>query len=293
MNSMTGYGNGAASLDGSSLTLEIKAVNGKQRDIRCNLPPDFSVAEGALLTLLGKTIARGSIAVSAKFEPSADLKKAGLVIDTALAVAAVDKLRQTAAEVDISPELNLADLLVLPGFISIKNASIPPETAENLLLVAAEKAVLMFNRSRAAEGVHLQADLSAHYRHLDQLLRAMGNRQDDVLQRYRDRLLERIKLLEVEVKLDDERLAKEVAFAAQRSDIAEELARLTSHLQNFQKLLMTPDEPVGRQLQFVCQEIHREINTLGSKTSETDTAKDSIKFKTTLERIKEQIANVE
>lgn len=290
---MTGYGSGTAICDGSSLTLEIKSVNGKQRDIRCNLPVEFAAAESELLALTHDYVARGSVSIAAKFTPSPELKKTGLHVDADLAETAVAKLREVAAQTGMEDTISLADLLNLPGFISTRDTCLDAATARQLLLTAGQEALLAFDEGRRAEGGDLRADLNGHCAHLETLLASMRARQDDVLRRYRDRLLDRIRLLEVEVKLDDERLAKEVAFAAQRSDIAEELSRLDSHLKTFRQLLGTGDEPVGRQLQFVCQEIHREINTLGSKTSETDTAKEGIKFKTTLEKIREQIANVE
>ncbi|MDT8389647.1 MAG: YicC/YloC family endoribonuclease [Lentisphaeria bacterium] len=293
MKSMTGYGSGTATCDGSSLTLEIKSVNGKQRDIRCNLPTEFAAAEAELLVLIHEHVARGSVLVSATFTPSPELRKSGLRVDAELAEAVVAKLRAVAARTGIDTTLSVADLLNVPGFISVRDTCLDADTARHLLLAAGQEALLAFDEGRRAEGGDLRADLNGHCAHLETLLASMRDRQDDVLRRYRDRLLDRVRLLEVEVTLDDERLAKEVAFAAQRSDIAEELSRLDSHLKTFRQLLGTGDEPVGRQLQFVCQEIHREINTLGSKTSETDTAKEGIQFKTTLEKIREQIANVE
>ena len=293
MKSMTGYGSGTATCDGSSLTLEIKSVNGKNRDIRCNLPAEFAAAEAELLALTHDYVARGSVSISASFIPSPELKKTGLRVDTDLAESAVAKLREVAAQTGLDDTVSLADLLNLPGFISACDTFLDADTARKLLMAAGRGALLAFDEGRRAEGADLRADLNGHCAHLETLLASMRARQDDVLRRYRDRLLERIRLLEVEVKLDDERLAKEVAFAAQRSDIAEELARLDSHLKTFRELLGNGGEPVGRPLQFVCQEIHREINTLGSKTSETDTAKECIQFKTTLEKIREQIANVE
>lgn len=293
MKSMTGYGSGTATVEGSSLTLEMRAVNGKQRDIRCSLPPALAGAEAKLLSLLTGTIARGSISVSAQFTPSADLKQAGLRIDADLAASAAGRLRKLAETAGLTAEVSVSDLLSLPGIVSVESGRIPCEVADKLVLTAGEIALENFDASRLREGTHLQTDLASLHGELELLLTAMDSRQDDVLTHYRDRLLERIRLLDVDVKLDDERLAKEVAFAAQRSDVAEELTRLKAHLHSFSDLISADAEPVGRQLQFVCQEIHREINTLCSKASETATAQEGIQFKTILEKVREQIANVE
>jgi uncharacterized protein (TIGR00255 family) len=210
-----------------------------------------------------------------------------------LAEAAVRQLRGMAEATGLEAAIQLRDVLLLPGVCRVETAPVPEETATRLVTAAGREALAEFDKSRLAEGAHLANSLAGNIAELTGLLDSMAARQDEVLQRYRDRLLERIGLLEVEVKLDDERLAKEVAFAAQRSDVAEELTRIDSHLNQFRQLCAAGDQPVGRQLQFICQEIHREINTLCSKASETATAREGIHFKTILEKVREQIANVE
>lgn len=293
MKSMTGYGSGSAAREGSSLLLEIRSVNHKQRDIRCTLPGDLAAAESELQAFLGRRIQRGAVSVTVKFQPSAELKGSSLNIDAQLLAQAAGKLRRIAAELGVPDSFDLNTLLALPGMVSVSGTSVPPEMALAMILEAAEKACTIYDGDRMREGEHLRADLAAHGAAMEELLRSMSEKQDEMLVHYRDRLVERIRVLDVEVRLDDERLAKEVAFAAQRSDISEELTRLLAHLQQFASLLGKTDEAVGRTLQFLCQEIHREINTLCSKASETAVARAGIQFKTILEKVREQIANVE
>lgn len=257
------------------------------------MPPELGAAEAPLTSLLSDTITRGTVNVTVRLQLSPELKTASLQIDEELAAATVGKLRHLAERTGVSPELRLGEVIGLPGVVSIETSPALDETGRETVLAAAQAALANHSEARRAEGRHLQKHLRDFHRQLVELLGSMSARQDDVLRHHRDRLLARIEMLDVRLKLDDERLAKEVAFAAQKSDISEELARLEGHLKTFAELIDREGDPVGRQLQFVCQEIQREINTLCSKAAETETAGEGIQFKTVLEKVREQIANIE
>ncbi len=293
MKSMTGYGRGQATCDGSSLTVEIRAVNHKQRDLRLLLPPELAVAEAEAQKLLDGRIARGAVTVAFSFSPAPALRASRLRIDEELATSVATQLGDLATRLGLAATLSAGNLLSIPGILAVAPTCVPEACAHTLVAAALADALAAFDASRQAEGTHLQLDLQANLNQLEALLADIARRQDEVLVHYRDRLLARIRLLDLELKLDDERLAREVAFVAQRADIAEEVTRLNSHLAQFRDLLATSTTPVGRELQFVCQEIHREINTLGSKTNETAIARNVIDFKTILDKLREQIANVE
>ena len=293
MKSMTGFGRGAASRNGVSLIVEIASVNHKKRDLRIRLPEELAPFEPQLWTALSNEIERGAVTITVSLDLGPELRAAQYAIYAEAAAAAVQALRAIARRHGLSEEIRLADLLLVPGIVSTNRNVLPADTAGALLQEATALALTEFHRVREREGTALRADLHTRCRKLRDLLQSMEARKDGALRHYRDRLRERIRQLEVEIPLDDERLVKEVAFAAQKSDVNEELVRLASHLDQLDRPLEGQGQAVGLHLQFLCQEIQREINTLGAKTAETEIAAATLEFKAELERLREQAANVE
>ena len=294
MKSMTGFGRGAASRDGVSLLVEITAVNHKRRDLRIRLPEELGDCEPQLWNLLSGAIERGSVTAAVTLDLGPELRAAQYTIDAEAAGAVIHSLRAIARRHGLGEDLRLADLLAVPGVVSTNRNLVPPETAAALVAEATAAALDDLNRARDIEGAALRDDLHARCRRLRDLLHNMEARKDGALRHHRDRLRERIRQLGVELPLDDERLVKEVAFAAQKSDVNEELVRLDSHLDQLDRHLdNSQGQPVGLHLQFLCQELQREIGTLGAKTAETDIAAATLEFKAELERLREQAANVE
>jgi uncharacterized protein (TIGR00255 family) len=204
-----------------------------------------------------------------------------------------EQLRDVARRSGMADELRLADVLAIPGVVVCEEQTAPLELLGRLATEAIREALTNLVCARRREGGVLREDLLARCAVLERIATDIEARKDEALCHYRQRLQERIGLLGIELAFDDERLAKEVAFAAQKCDITEETVRLRAHLQQFHDLVEKGGEEIGRHLQFLCQELQREINTLNAKTSETGIANLGISFKTELERVREQICNVE
>jgi uncharacterized protein (TIGR00255 family) len=293
MKSMTGFGRACAAADGNSVTIDISAVNHKNRDLRFSLPPELGFLEPQLKNQICAAIERGSINLTATYELAPEAQRQQIQVNIPAVEYIAQHLREVARNAGIQDDLRIGDLLAMPDIVAVHPQRLPRENIANLARKALTEALSQLSKVRQREGKYLQKDLQTRTQILENVLAQVEAGKDDVLKAYRQRLLERIKLLDVDVKLDDERLAKEVAFAAQKSDITEETIRLRAHLEQLSHLLQGSDAGVGRQLQFLCQEIQREINTLAAKTRETNVAALAIEFKAELERIREQICNVE
>ena len=295
MKSMTGYGCGKASDQNSAVTVEISTVNHKGLDFRFNVPPELDVFQPLLKREIQASISRGTVHVTVNHELTADQKAASLTIDRNLVARLVQQLKALQQDFpELNGNVNVGKLLDVPGVISYNEMPLPRAQLEPLIEGAVRDAAANLDKARAEEGRALARDLACHCDRLSDLVDVMSGKQDEIVQSYRARLHERIRLLEVELTLDDERLAREVAFAAQKSDINEELVRLRSHLDRFRECLSRDgDEPPGREMFFLCQEMHREINTLGAKARDTTIANDAVEFKKEEDKLKEQVQNVE
>lgn len=292
MRSMTGFGRGSASRDGHRVMIDISAVNSrKQVDVRVNLAREFAFLEPDLIKAVRANLTRGSLSLTVNCELAAEYRRQRIQIDADLAAGIVRQLRQLGSELQIDGELRLGDLLQIPGLI----AETAPEPLPQLVETAMEalrNALAALDTMQRREGESLGRDLAARQQRLCTLLDGIRAGADQVLVQCRDRLRDRIRLLELELKLDDERLAREVAFLAERADVSEEIVRLQSHLDRVRELLAADDAP-GRALEFLCQEMGREINTLCAKTPDTTAAAAALEFKTELGRVREQVQNIE
>ncbi|MFO7821150.1 MAG: YicC/YloC family endoribonuclease [Lentisphaeria bacterium] len=293
IHSMTGYGSGRASKGATSVAIEISAVNHKQRDFRFSLPPEVGFLEAQLKSELSTTIIRGSVTVTLSYELAPEYRAEKVEIDRDLAGHIIKEFAVLKSEHQLGGELSLADLAAVPGVIREREDVMPKEILTELALQALQIAVAQLDDIRSKEGEAIQEDLEHRVEILQKCVDAIETGRDETLESYREHLMERIKELGIDVDLNDERLLKEVAFVAQKADITEELVRLRSHLTQFRDFLASNEPGCGRQLQFVAQEMLREINTLGSKTRQTSVSREAITFKAELDRIREQVANVE
>jgi uncharacterized protein (TIGR00255 family) len=221
------------------------------------------------------------------------LEKAGhLTVDVELARTYARLLRNLQEELGLGGDLRLEVLLTFRDIFTIKEDEESKERSWRVLSTALDGAVIESLRMRAEEGANIAADLSKRLQRLDELTEEIEVRAPFVVQEAKDRLRERIQVLLGEVPMDEGRLAQEAALLADRSDITEEVVRLRSHMQQFRDQLAA-DGPRGRQLEFLLQEMHREVNTVGSKADDPVICQRVIQVKTELERIREQVQNVE
>ena len=292
MRSMTGFGRGTAEQDGNQVAVEISAVNSrKQTDIRFAMPRELGALEAKLRKRLQDAVHRGSLTVLVTYETNADNRRNRVHIDSELGMHLVGTLKQLAQDTGISDDIRVSDLLLMPGLVS-ESLAIPLGELERPALEALDKAIADLHRMQSVEGEALRLDFADRHTRLQQLVTDVDEAAPQVVAHYRDALRNRIEALGVEVNLNDERLAKEVAFMAERSDVTEEAVRLRSHLEQFRERIEA-DEPVGRVLEFLCQEMSREASTICAKGGDCRTAEIGLQLKTELARIREQVMNVE
>jgi len=292
MNSMTGFGRGLAEHDGMAVVVEVAAVNSrKQTDIRVVMPRELSALEPMLKQRVQERVSRGTLSVTLQYSLAPEQRADSFAIDVAFATAVVRRLREVAAATGLEPRLSLSDLLQVPGILS-PSATGPAEAIRDLAMEALDDALDGLRSMQRAEGEKLCHDLTNRMVTIRDRVETVALRADEALVQHRDRLRQRIALLGVNLPLDDERLAREVAFYAEKADITEEVVRLRSHTDRFGDLL-EEDRDVGRELEFLCQEMSREASTVAAKTTETVIAEVVVGIKAELARVREQVLNVE
>lgn len=289
-NSMTGFGSGTANGDGFVVTVELSSVNRKQLDLSVSLPSAYNALEGVCKDVLKDAFLRGRINCKVQLQQLADSNTSREIPEEFLDY--LNGLRQTAAKLGIVDDITLSTIVKSPVLANMLNVSIKAEEVEPVLREATKQAAVALQQMRETEGAALAKDLLARVAELEQCRTAIVKLAPTVPQLYKEQLIKRLKELEVEVAVDDASLARELALFADRCDISEEYTRLATHFAHFAKLLDAP-EPAGRKLDFLCQEMNREINTIGSKANNSDISIIVIDMKSKLEAIREQVQNLE
>jgi len=288
---MTAFGRGEAEADGFRFTVEVRSVNHRFCDIQVKLPRRYSHFEEEIRKRVVSSFARGRIEVSVTADEALE-KAEHLAVDLELTKTYVRLLRSLQEELGLGGDIRLEALLTFRDIFTVKEDEATHGRAWAVLAEALNGAMTASVRMRAEEGGAIAADFLQRLRHLDELVGEIEARAPVVTQEARHRIRERIQVLLGDVPLDEARLAQEAAILADKNDITEELVRLRSHLQQFRGQCQA-DGPRGRQLEFVLQEIHREINTVGSKANDLVVAQLVIQAKAELERVREQVQNVE
>jgi len=289
---MTGFGRAECQDGDYSYKAEIRSVNNRFIEITTRLPKAFLDIELPLKKLIKSHCARGSINVTITLANSnGNSGEWEVKPNLPLAIQYVEALREIQTSLGLEGQVHIDSLVGLRDIFKIEPVAIDP-AKESLLLNMAESALASLQKMREEEGQHLQKDLSERIDSIEKHAGQIAKRQPVVIQEYKARLKEKIKLLNDGVEIDESRLAQEAAILADRCDITEEITRFSSHLNQFRKLFESK-EPIGRKLEFITQEINREVNTMGSKSSDTQVANLVIEIKSTLEKIREQLANIE
>jgi uncharacterized protein (TIGR00255 family) len=288
--SMTGFGSAAALAEGMRVAVELSSVNRKQLDVVLRLPPQISALESRAQKIIQEHISRGRVSGNVQLESANG--GAMVQIDQARAEEAVKQLRRAAKKLHLADDLSASMLLQIPGLLKMQSGEQDPDEIFPCLEKALTAALKKLNAMRLREGRALEADLLARLKLLEVMLGKIAVFVPETASRYRKKLLQGLENAGLENVAADERIIKEIALFAERSDISEEITRLASHLQQFKKMLRG-SEPSGRPLDFLAQELFREINTIGSKANDLKITEQVVQFKTELERIREQIQNVE
>lgn len=288
---MTGFGSGQATKAGESLAVELKSVNHKFCEVKVRLPRELGGLDALVQKAVKDRVARGAVEVSVR---RAARTGTGLVpqADLGLAKEYRRAWSELAAALGVPDEVRLRDIALLPNVIRAEEPQVNLDDATGALEQALALALDGLTAMRGKEGDSLKADLSARLALVSATVAELVGLAPKAVEEYRARLAEKIAELAKGVTVDPQRLAQEVAFFAERTDVAEEMTRLHSHLAQFQALL-SAKEPVGRKMDFLVQEMHREVNTTGSKSQHPEISSRIVALKAELERIREQVQNVE
>lgn len=293
LQSMTGFGRAQVQSPAGQFTVELQTVNNRFQDVSVSLPRELNPFESALRALLKQEISRGKIDCRIRYQPG----EAGLPqvnINTSIAKQYVERL-EALRELGAGGELTIQVLTALPGVLEIKAAELDEGALWETLQGVVTQAIAALQGERRREGQALGEHLHEMLLQMRAMVEEADGAKEDVVARYRERLTARVAELEASIKtqLEPGRLEMEIALYADRADVNEELVRLRTHLDRFESLILNKEGALaGKNLDFLTQELVREVNTLGSKVRETRVTGLILEMKSVIERIKEQIMNI-
>lgn len=290
MQSMTGYGRCQLERDGREMTVEVKSVNHRFLDISYRLARHLTFLDDALRKGVSARLSRGHVDVFVNYENHrADARE--VRVDTALAVAYQSALRELSQALHMEGQISVQDYARLPDVLTVQEKEEDQQAVRELFEKALNGALDALIDMRAQEGEHMCADILEKVGSIEAIQAQIALRAPGVVVDYRDRLRERLSALN-EGELDEARLLTEIALFADRAAIDEELVRLLSHTAQI-RATVRMNEPVGRRLDFLVQELNREVNTIGSKAMDADIAQCVVQAKGEIEKLREQVQNIE
>ena len=288
--SMTGFGRAKAESDFFSVNVEIKTVNHRFCEMNIRMPRQLLKIEDRLKKKLSQYIRRGRVEVYVSLEGEGSVTRK-VHVDWKLLDEYSQIIKQVREKYNVEGTVTLQDLLSRSELLHIEESEIGNDELEKLVLEATEEAANLLKQMRLAEGDELKKDLLAILSHIEINVMELQKFAPLVVQSYKERLTKRMEEF-VNGQLDETRILTEVAVFADKADISEEITRLKSHIQQFLHTLQSM-EPIGRKLDFIVQEMNREANTIGSKANDSNIAKQVVDIKSLLEKLKEQVQNIE
>ena len=289
--SMTGFGRAKLTIDGLDVTVEIKSVNHRYFEFTSRLPRGCNFLEEKLKSFCAQYITRGKVEASVMIDDCGE-DNTEVEVNSAYAEALVSKLNKTAEELHIENDVKMSSLILLPDFLNVKKRTLPEETVTAAVLKAAEEAVCGFVEMRETEGARLKGDINGRTDFILKQVKFIDERSPKTVAAYRERLEKKIKELLGDKTVDEQRLLTETAIFADKVAVAEETVRLKSHITQLNDLL-NAGGAVGRKLDFIVQEMNRETNTIGSKAQDAEITRAVVDIKSEIEKIREQIQNIE
>jgi uncharacterized protein (TIGR00255 family) len=289
--SMTGFGRASGAFEGETLTVEISTVNHRFFECTIKLPPAWSLLEARVRDLLKERLARGKVFCAIRRDRATGAK-APVRCDVQVAEEYIRASRELVGLMNSTERLTLATLMQMEGVFSQEEAEPDMERIAETLASVTSAAIDQLEAARRTEGLALAADLRERFGAIRDAVAEVETRVPELNAAYEARLKERVAELSVDAKVSEERLALEVAMLAEKTDVNEEIVRIKAHLDHAAQLLEQP-EPVGRELGFLSQEFQREINTLGSKMRDLGVTREVIRMKGELEKVREQLNNIE
>jgi uncharacterized protein (TIGR00255 family) len=291
LKSMTGFGAGRARVRDEEFSVELRSLNHKFCEVKARLPRELAALESVLVKQVKDRLARGSVEVFIKRQ-TATAAGTVPVVDIGLAREYARAYRQVAEALGMMAEVSWTQVANQPGVMRLEERGMDVEAATQAVQEALAQAIGALEQMRQVEGEAIRADLEARLGLIERWSHEVAQLAPRSVEEYRQRLAERVAELARGISVDEQRLAQEVAVFAERTDIAEEMTRLASHLEQFRQL-MAGSEPSGRRMDFLVQEMHREVNTTGSKSQHAEISSRVVSMKAEVERIREQVQNVE
>ena len=289
--SMTGYGSAKGSVEGQEITVELKSVNNRYLDCSVRLPRNFLFAEDTVKQAVSAGISRGKVDVFVSAQASQD---SGTVVSVneGLARGYHDAVARIAETLGLESGLNAFSLARFPDVLTVERRELDKDKAAAALSDITAKAVEEFNAMREREGERLRRDMLGKLETIEGLVSVVEERSPQTVKEYRERLEARLRDILADRSLDEQRVITEAAIFADRTAVDEETVRLRSHIAQFRTML-EEGSPIGRKMDFLVQEFNRESNTIGSKCSDASLAKVVVDLKSEIEKIREQLQNVE
>lgn len=289
--SMTGYGSAKGSVEGQEITVELKSVNNRYLDCSVRLPRNFLFAEDTVKQAVSAGVSRGKVDVFVSAQASQD---SGTVVSVneELARGYRDAVARIAETLGLESGLNAFSLARFPDVLTVERRELNKDKAAAVLSEITAKAVEEFNAMREREGERLRRDMLGKLETIEGLVSVVEERSPQTVKEYRERLEARLRDILADRSLDEQRVITEAAIFADRTAVDEETVRLRSHIAQFRTML-EEGSPIGRKMDFLVQEFNRESNTIGSKCSDASLAKVVVDLKSEIEKIREQLQNVE
>ena len=291
LKSMTGFGRSEQQNGDFACTVEIRSVNNRYIEINTRLPKYLTSLELAIKKLIKSRCSRGSFDLNVTLQSNEGGTDQAIKPNLNLAAQYYEAFQEIKKKLNLEGEIKIDAVFGLKDILKVEPLTLD-DSQVAMILDTVDQALGSLNQMRREEGKNLQDDILGRLESVAQQTRSLQERQPVVIQEHQNRLLEKVKTLSNGIELDPARLAQEVALMADRCDISEEITRLESHLGQF-NVLTQSDDPLGRKLEFLIQEINREINTIGSKSADYQISQAVIEIKSLLEKVREQIQNIE
>ncbi len=289
--SMTGFGRGNAVLNGRDITVEIKAVNHRYYELTCKLPRSMNYCEERLKTLLNGRITRGKTELSVQIQSVGEVSEQ-IAVNKDIVRQYIEALRGIKDELGLLDDLTLSNVMRIPDAFTVVKAETDEEQLWEDLKTVTETALTNFVKMRENEGNRMKADLLQRLSTIEKWVDIIDERSPKIVEDYRKRLYDRMTEVLQGKEIDESRILLEAGIFADKTAVSEETVRLRSHIAQFREMLES-GEPVGRKLDFLVQEMNRETNTIGSKVQDIEVTKIVVDQKSEIEKIREQIQNIE
>lgn len=291
LRSMTGFGRERAAFEEREILVEIRSVNHRFYEFTARTPRAYGYLDEKLKSLLGGKITRGKVEVSVYIYNKEGVN-ADITVNKEIAHGYLDALRAAAPELEVQDDLKLSDIMRLPDLFTVVKTQENEEQVWEQVKQTAESALEKFVEMREVEGVKMHDDIASRLDFIEQMVKSVEERSPKVNDLYREKLYAKLTELLKDRNIDDSRVLTEAAIFSEKTAVDEETVRLHSHIAQF-RTLINSSEPVGRKLDFLVQEMNREVNTTGSKCSDLEITKTVVDLKSEIEKIREQIQNVE